>query len=264
MNKLLIVDDDTDITLLLKELLELEGFQVETANNGIEALTKFDETIDLILLDIMMPEVNGFSVLSQLRSKCTVPVIFLTAKDDECDKVIGLELGADDYVLKPFNDKELVARIRALLRRTYWGNQENHSDLSDSNSNNVNRNTGMISSNADSSHSETEVDQYIIDKLVVNCKQQSVYFDGNQIELTGMEFQVLLKLLENGGKIISRDSLSESVLGKEFMPLNRSIDVHVSNLRKKLPPRSDGLPWIKTLRSRGYLFIMHYNDNINE
>ncbi|NUF28131.1 two-component system, OmpR family, response regulator CpxR [Gilliamella bombicola] len=235
-SKLLVVDDDPEIALLLRELLELEGYQVEVANNGIEALEKFDSTIDLILLDIMMPEMNGLSVLSQLRSRFTVPVIFLTAKDNEYDKVIGLELGADDYILKPFNDRELIARINALLRRTHWDN--------------------IVDDDLDKQN------QYTIDKLNVNRKQQSVYFDNKYIELTGTEFQVLLKLLENAGKIISRDTLSETVLGKEFIPLARSIDVHVSNLRKKLPPRSDGLPWIKTLRSKGYLFVIDQTDDL--
>ncbi len=236
MSKLLVVDDDLEIASLLCELLELEGFTVEVANNGIEALEKFDDSIDLVLLDIMMPEMNGLSVLSSLRSKFTVPVIFLTAKDSELDKINGLELGADDYILKPFNDRELIARINALLRRARWdtvGNESNEKPL-----------------------------QYTIDKLVVNTKQQSVYFDDKYIELTGTEFQVLLKLLENKGMTISRDTLSETVLGKEFIPLARSIDVHVSNLRKKLPPRSDGLPWIKTLRSKGYLFVVDQNDNL--
>ena len=235
MSKLLIVDDDSEIASLLCELLELEGFTVDVANNGLQALEKFDDSIDLVLLDIMMPEMNGFSVLSQLRSKFTVPVIFLTAKDSEFDKINGLELGADDYILKPFNDKELIARINALLRRTRWDNSSNEKAV-----------------------------QYTIDKLVVNNKQQSVYFDNKYIELTGTEFQVLLKLLENAGNIISRDTLSETVLGKEFIPLARSIDVHVSNLRKKLPPRSDGLPWIKTLRSKGYLFVVDQNDDLSQ
>lgn len=236
MNKLLVVDDDPEIASLLSELLELEGFEVETANNGVQALEKFDMSFDLVLLDIMMPEMNGLNVLSQLRSKFTVPVIFLTAKDNEYDKIIGLELGADDYILKPFNDRELIARINALLRRTRWDNLVNETD--------------------------DLPQQYTVDKLVLNRKQQSVYYDNKYIELTGTEFQVLLKFLENGGKIISRDTLSETVLGKEFIPLARSIDVHVSNLRKKLPPRSDGLPWIKTLRSKGYLFVIDNHDDV--
>ena len=236
MNKLLVVDDDPEIASLLSELLELEGFEVETANNGMQALEKFDMSFDLILLDIMMPEMNGLNVLSQLRSKFTVPVIFLTAKDNEYDKIIGLELGADDYILKPFNDRELIARINALLRRTRWDNLVNETD--------------------------DLPQQYTVDKLLLNRKQQSVYYDNKYIELTGTEFQVLLKFLENGGKIISRDTLSETVLGKEFIPLARSIDVHVSNLRKKLPPRSDGLPWIKTLRSKGYLFVIDSSNDV--
>lgn len=229
--KLLLVDDDVEITTLLKELLELENFTVEVASNGSEALLKFNDSIDLILLDIMMPDINGLSLLKQLRAKYTVPIILLTAKDHELDKIIGLELGADDYIIKPFNDRELIARIRAILRRKTW-------DISPT------------------SLDDSAPVEYTVDALKVNVRQQSVYFDNQYIELTGTEFQILLKLLEQSGKIISRDVLSESVLGKEFLPFARSIDVHVSNLRKKLPPRKDGLPWIKTLRSKGYLFII--------
>ncbi|RKS85720.1 two-component system response regulator CpxR [Orbus hercynius] len=229
--KLLLVDDDLEITALLKELLELEGFTVEIAYNGAEALTKFNHSIDLVLLDIMMPDTNGLSVLTQLRAKYTVPVILLTAKDNDLDKIIGLELGADDYIIKPFNDRELVARIRATLRRRHWDSSSSQQD-------------------------DAAPAEYQVDGLKVNVRQQAVYFDSKYIELTGTEFQILLKLLEQPGNIISRDMLSESVLGKEFLPFARSIDVHVSNLRKKLPPRKDGLPWIKTLRSKGYLFVI--------
>lgn len=228
--KLLLVDDDIEITSLLKELLELEGFSVEIANNGAEAFKKFDNTIDLILLDIMMPDINGLSVLTQLRTKYTIPIILLTAKDNELDKVIGLELGADDYIIKPFNDRELIARIRATLRRKFW--------------------------EITPPQAQTQSIEYTVDHLRVNARQQVVYFDNKYVNLTSTEFQILLKLLENAGKIISRDELSESVLGKEFLPFARSIDVHVSNLRKKLPPRKDGLPWIKTLRSKGYLLVI--------
>ncbi|WP_392552512.1 response regulator [Orbus wheelerorum] len=228
--KLLLVDDDLEITALLKELLELECFVVEIAHNGTEALTKFNDTFDLILLDIMMPGVNGLTVLTQLRTKHTVPIILLTAKDNELDKIIGLELGADDYIIKPFNDRELIARIRATLRRKYWDISPLH--------------------NGDPTPVE-----YNIDGLKVNVRQQAAYFENKYIDLTGTEFQILLKLLEQPSKIISRDTLSESVLGKEFLPFARSIDVHVSNLRKKLPTRKDKLPWIKTLRSKGYLFV---------
>lgn len=229
--KLLLVDDDVEIISLLKELLELENFSVEVAHNGAEALTKFDNSVDLILLDIMMPDINGLSVLTQLRTKYTVPIILLTAKDNELDKVIGFELGADDYIIKPFNDRELIARIRAILRRKYW-------DISPS------------------QQDESAPVEYNVDGLKVNVRQQAVYFDSKYIDLTGTEFQILLRLLEEPGNIISRDTLSESVLGKEFLPFARSIDVHVSNLRKKLPSRKDGLPWIKTLRSKGYLFVI--------
>ncbi|MDF7671319.1 response regulator [Orbaceae bacterium ESL0721] len=228
MYKLLLVDDDKELTSLLSQLLELEGFKVETAHNGIQALNRFDSSIDLILLDIMMPELDGLNVLIELRTKFKVPVILLTAKDSAQDKITGLEYGADDYILKPFNDKELIARIKALLRRTKWDTDN-----------------GIITE---------QLVHYEIDKLMVNCQDRTVYFDGKFLDLTGTEFQILIKLIENAGKIITRDKLSESVLGKEFTPFTRSIDVHVSNLRKKLPLRDDGLPWIQTLRTKGYLF----------
>ncbi|XKM13395.1 response regulator [Orbaceae bacterium ac157xtp] len=231
--KILLVDDDQEITSLLKELLELEEFEVEIANNGYEALQKFDESVDLILLDIMMPDIDGYSVLTKLRAQHTVPIIFLTAKDSEFDKILGLELGADDYIIKPFNDRELIARIRATLRRKFW-------DCS--------------SFNQEGSPSYPA--EYSIDNLKVNVRKQVVFYKDKYIDLTGTEFLILLKLLEFPGKIISRDTLSESVLGKQFSPFARSIDVHVSNLRKKLPERKSGLPWIKTLRSKGYLFVI--------
>lgn len=234
--KLLLVDDDIEIVTLLKELLELEGFVIEIAHSGKEALEKFNNSIELILLDVMMPDINGFSVLTELRRKHTVPIILLTAKDNELDKIIGLELGADDYIIKPFNDRELIARIRATLRRKLW--DSSLAELSD--------------------YSQLNYD---IDGLEINIRRQLVFYRKKQIELTSTEFQILLKLLEQQGNIISREVLSKSVLGKEFLPFARSIDVHVSNLRKKLPERKGGLPWIKTLRSRGYQFVINPEQN---
>ena len=228
--KLLLVDDDIEIVTLLKELLELEGFIIEIANYVKEDLDKINNKIDLVLLDVMMPGDNGFSALTEIRRRYTVPVILLTAKDNDLDKIIGLELGADDYIIKPFNDRELIARIRATLRRKLW---DSSTELS-----------------------ENSLLKYEVDGLEINVRWQVVYYNQKQIELTGTEFQILLKLLEQKGNIMSREVLSKSVLGKEFLPFARSIDVHVSNLRKKLPPRPQGLPWIKTLRSRGYQFVM--------
>lgn len=230
--KLLLVDDDIEIVMLLKELLELEGFNIEVAHSGKEALDKFNNTIDLVLLDVMMPDFNGYSILTELRKKYTVPIILLTAKDNELDKIIGLELGADDYIIKPFNDRELIARIRATLRRKLWE-------------------SSAVTTN------DATLLKYDVDGLEINIRRQMVFYQHKQIELTSTEFQILLKLLEQKGNIISREVLSKSVLGKEFLPFARSIDVHVSNLRKKLPERSGGLPWIKTLRSRGYQFVIN-------
>jgi len=199
--KLLLVDDDIEIVTLLKELLELEGFIIEIAHSGKEALDKINNTIDLVLLDVMMPGDNGFSALTEIRRRYTVPVILLTAKDNDLDKIIGLELGADDYIIKPFNDRELIARIRATLRRKLW---DSSTELS-----------------------ENSLLKYEVDGLEINVRWQVVYYNQKQIELTGTEFQILLKLLEQKGNIMSREVLSKSVLGKEFLPFARSIDVHV-------------------------------------
>ena len=226
-NKLLLVDDDLGITDLLKELLELEGFTVEVANNGREAIKLIDETIDLILLDIMMPDIDGFKVLSTIKNKYDIPVIFLTAKDQEDDKIAGLELGADDYIVKPFSERELLARVRSLLRRTSWASvAQKYSNLPET---------------------------FTISGLTLDTRAQTIMFGNKYLKFTATEYQVLLILVSNMGKVISRDTISEAIFGKELMPFDRTIDVHVSSIRKKLPLRPSGLQWIQTLRNKGYI-----------
>lgn len=230
MNKILLVDDDIEITSLLKELLELEGFTTIVTHDGEEALEHFDESIDLVLLDVMMPKMNGIDTLKRLRRDFTVPVIMLTAKGSELDRVLGLELGADDYIPKPFNDRELIARIRALLRRSDWEDKKEVVDNS----------------------TKTKLS---LDKLTIYPNHQEAFFDGQRINFTGTEFCLLQLLLENAGEVVSREELSMKVLGKELSPFDRAIDMHISNLRKKLPSRHDGRPWFKTLRAKGYLMV---------
>ncbi|SES74039.1 envelope stress response regulator transcription factor CpxR [Thorsellia anophelis] len=233
MNKILLVDDDRELTALLKQLLELDGFHVELANDGVEALAKLDDTIDLILLDIMMPNKNGLDALREIRQNYTLPIIMLTARGGELDRVLGLELGADDYLAKPFNDRELLARIRALLRRSAWMDGPF---------------TEPVSSD--------DVSPVIsIDGLVLYPGRQEARFDDKVLDLTGTEFTLLYLLAQNVGLVVSRDDLSMKVLGKPLSPFDRAVDMHVSNLRRKLPERKDGLPWFKTLRSRGYLMV---------
>ncbi|EKT61261.1 envelope stress response regulator transcription factor CpxR [Providencia sneebia] len=229
MHKILLVDDDRELTSLLKELLEMEGFNVVIAYDGEQALQQIDSTIDLLLLDVMMPKKNGIETLKELRQIHQTPVIMLTARGSELDKVLGLELGADDYLPKPFNDRELVARIRALLRRSNWSEQ-NPGDTS---------NTPVLQ----------------VDKLQLNPGRQEASFDNQILDLTGTEFTLLYLLAQHLGQVVSREHLSQEVLGKRLTPFDRAIDMHISNLRRKLPERTDGQPWFKTLRGRGYLMV---------
>lgn len=227
MTKLLLVDDDHELTDLLSELLEMEGFSVLVAHDGDQALSVLDESIDLILLDIMMPKRNGLETLKALRLNFTTPVLMLTARGSELDRVLGLELGADDYLPKPFNDRELVARIRAILRRTV-----------------------RISGSEDKGQECLQFDQ-----ITLYPGRQEVRYQDAALDLTGTEFTLLQLLIQHPGEIISRETLSLDILGKRLSPFDRSIDMHMSNLRKKLPERTDGQPWFKTLRGRGYLLV---------
>ncbi|HDL6964633.1 TPA: envelope stress response regulator transcription factor CpxR [Yersinia enterocolitica] len=229
MHKILLVDDDRELTSLLKELLEIEGFNVVTAYNGEQALNLLDSSIDLLLLDIMMPLKNGIETLKVLRQNYQTPVIMLTARGSELDRVLGLELGADDYLAKPFNDRELVARIRAILRRSNWSEQQQ----------NIDQGGPTLK----------------VDCLQLNPGQQEASFEGLSLELTGTEFTLLYLLAQHLGQMVSREHLSQEVLGKRLTPFDRAIDMHISNLRRKLPDRKDNLPWFKTLRGRGYLMV---------
>ena len=229
MNKILLVDDDRELTSLLQELLDLEGFEVIVAHDGEQALAMLDASIDLLLLDVMMPKKNGIDTLKELRQHHQTPVIMLTARGSELDRVLGLELGADDYLPKPFNDRELVARIRAILRRSSWNEQQQNGD-----------NGAPILQ---------------VDRLQLNPGRQEASFDGQPLELTGTEFTLLYLLAQHLGQVVLREHLSQEVLGKRLTPFDRAIDMHISNLRRKLPERQDGQPWFKTLRGRGYLMV---------
>lgn len=227
MAKILLVDDDTELTSLLTDILEMEGFDVVGANNGEQGLAKVDDSIDLILLDVMMPVLNGTEMLRRLREHHATPVLMLTAKGEEIDRVLGLELGADDYLPKPFSDRELLARMRAILRRTQ-GN-------------------GPLA--------KSGPDCLRYQELEVYPGRQEVLYHGTPIEMTGTELALLSYFIQHPGKIIAKHELSLEVLGKRLAPFDRAIDMHVSNLRKKLPERSDGKPWLKTLRGKGYLLV---------
>ena len=227
MSKLLLVDDDVELTELLSSLLTLEGFDVQTANNGLEALQKLDESHELVLLDVMMPKLNGLDTLKEIRKVSNVPVMMLTARGDDIDRVLGLELGADDYLPKPFNDRELVARIRAILRRSV------------SPSNNVNDKKEILS----------------FENVTLYLTRQTAMYGEENLNLTDYEFKILQRLIESKGDIVTREELSLEVLGKTLSPFDRSLDMHISNLRRKLPERESKLSWFKTLRGKGYLLV---------
>lgn len=225
MAHILLIDDDTELTGLLKEVLSFEGFVVSEANDGEAGLAALSKEIDLILLDVMMPKLNGTETLKRIRDKWETPVLMLTAKGEEIDRVIGLELGADDYLPKPFSDRELLARIRAVLRRT------------------------QLPSNSKTSDSLEYQD------ITVYPGKQEAYCQGMLLDLTTTEFALLSHFVVNPGVTVTKEELSLDVLGKRLAAFDRAIDMHVSNLRKKLPERTDGKPRIKTLRGRGYLLV---------
>lgn len=241
MPRILLVDDDVDLTELLAELLSLEGFDIQVVHNGQEALAKLEkESFNLMLLDVMMPVLNGIETLKQVRQKYELPVLMLSARDDEIDRVLGLELGADDYLPKPFNDRELVARIKAILRRTVNSKEKE-----------------LTTETPPAPVADVPEERKFLQfgGVELHPGRQQAIFQGNDLDLTGTEFALLEILVKNPGQILSRELLSLEILGKRLTPYDRAIDMHISNLRKKLPERNDNLPWFKTLRGRGYLLV---------
>ncbi|MDU8924585.1 response regulator [Pasteurellaceae bacterium LIM206] len=237
MPKILLVDDDIELTELLSELLTLDGFEIDIAHNGQEALNKLNQTYDLILLDVMMPVLNGIETLKEIRKISNQPVLMLTARGSELDRVLGLELGADDYLSKPFNDRELVARIKAILRRITT--------------------VPATAETTEKTSSAANDDKKTIEFYGITLypgRQQAIY-QNKDLELTGTEYALLQILVTHPGDVLSRELLSAEALGKRLSPFDRAIDMHMSNLRKKLPPRRNNLPWFKTLRGRGYIIL---------
>src|SRR5277367_3591091 len=217
--KLLIIDDDAELCALLQEFLHREGFSVDSAHEGNAALAQAMEGgYDLIVLDVMLPGIDGFEILKRLRVSSRVPVIMLTARGEDVDRIVGLELGADDYLPKPFNPRELVARVKAILRRTEPK---------------VNR--GRVEVNG----------------VALDPGTREVTSDGRHVEVTTLEFDILEHLMRNAGHVVSRDGLMESLYNRKATPFDRSIDMHVSHLRRKLEGAS---PLIKTIRGAGYQF----------
>lgn len=225
MKNLLLIDDDKELVSSLVEYLTLQGFFVETAFDGEQGLTKFlSKDYDLILLDVIMPRMNGLEVLKLLRQKSDTPVLMLTTNNDQMDKLLELEMGADDYLAKPFTERELLARIRTIFRRTQYK-----------------------TANTSNKVSHLDIELFPTQQQAI-CQQRT-------IELTSSELLLLENFLKHPGELLAKAQLSEQVLGKELQPFDRSIDMHLSNLRRKLPLRLDGQARVKNFRGRGYMWL---------
>ncbi len=221
MNKLLIIDDDVELCAVLSERLREDGFELDAAYDGKTGLEfARSGSYALVILDVMLPRLGGMDLLRQLRSRSSVPVLMLTARGEDIDRIIGLETGADDYLAKPFNPRELVARIKAILRR-----------LDD-------RREGT---------SRLSAGDIVVD---VDVREASIH--GRVLHLTTIEFSLLEALVRNPGRTLSREYLTDAALGRELGLFDRSIDVHISNLRRKLG-EDRGVEYIKTIRGGGYL-----------
>ena len=226
MTPVLLIDDDTELTKLLQEYLEQEQFQLDAAHDGVSGLQKALNTqYSVVVLDVMLPGMSGLDVLKQLRQKSAVPVLMLTARGSELDRILGLELGADDYLPKPFNPRELVARLRAILRRTTSGTSASGKPIR-------------------------------LADVELHPESRSVTCAGKPVTLTGAEFDLLHEFLRNPGKIISREDLTKAALGRPMSPMDRSIDVHVSNLRRKLGTYDGNHERIKAIRGSGYVYLL--------
>ena len=220
--KLLLVDDDPDLLYTLQKYLQQAGYSTVTANNGRSAIHMFEtEKPEAALIDVMMPELDGFEVVKKIRSISAIPIILLTARSDETDKIVGLELGADDYVTKPFSPREVVARLKAIMRR---GNQ------------NQQEKTSKITINA----------------ITADKNTRSVMRGDSHIQLTKTEFDILITLMESPEQVFTRDQIIDRVLGYTYEGFERTIDAHVRNLRKKIEPDANNPVYIKTVFGVGY------------
>ena len=227
MNKILLVDDDLELTQLLTEILTLEGFDVTVAEDGEEGLLRLaEQAFDLVLLDVMMPRLNGFAMLTRLRKTHDTPVLMLTARGDDVDRIVGLELGADDYVPKPCTPRELVARLRAILRRS-----------------------------GEPAGADGAAGPLSVGALVMWPQMRRAQWQGQPLALTSTEFNLLELLARNAGRVVGKPELSEQGLGRPLARFDRSIDVHLSSIRHKLGVRPDGRSWIETVRGQGYLMV---------
>jgi DNA-binding response OmpR family regulator len=221
--RVLLVDDDRELCQMLTEYLVTEHFDVKSVHDGGDALEALQvEHFEILILDVMLPTVGGFDVLRKLGAAYSTPILMLTARGDDIDRIVGLELGADDYLSKPFNPRELVARIRAILRRA-------------------------------NNHGKSAVaDELVVGPITLHTGTHQVHVGGATVALTGAEFRVLEILMRSAGQVISRESMTEQALGRKLVAYDRSIDTHISNLRRKLDLEAGKNPEIKNVRGSGY------------
>ena len=225
--RILVVDDEVDIVDFIGDYLTGEGYEVIKAYDGVEALNKMRQNLpDLVVLDIMLPGLDGFEVCKQIRADSTIPILMVTAKDTDVDKIIGLEIGADDYIPKPFNPRELVARVKAILRRTYRQDYQ--------------------------PHSQTVILEY--KDLSIDTQRRRVTIENRLLELTVKEFDLLLFLMQNPGHVYSRDHLLDSVWGQDSFVGARTVDVHIRRLREQIETDASQPQYIKTVWGVGYKF----------
>jgi len=232
MTNVLVIDDDTELCELVKRFLTAEGFAIEVVHSSSAAVDRaLTGNYALIMLDVMMPGLNGFEVLRRIRAESRTPVLMLTARGDIQDRVLGLEMGADDYLSKPFDPAELAARIRAVLRR---------------------------------SASQAAIpEQIAVADIELHAGTRTARRKGELLDLTSVEFDLLAALMRAAGTPVSREVLVRDVLGREFSPFDRSIDTHVCNLRKKIGLLSDGTERIKGVRGTGYLYAAPVDADIH-
>jgi two-component system response regulator CpxR len=226
VEEVLLIDDDEELGSMLKEYLGKNGFQLKTAHRGDTGLrAALQRQWALVLLDVMLPGMDGFEVLKRIRTESSVNVLLLTARGEDVDRIIGLEIGADDYVPKPFNPRELLARMRAILRRNSIQGQ---------------RESGVLR----------------VQDLELDPAARRVLQRGRRLDLTDVEFSLLESLMRSPGKVVNREELSETVLGRKFDPFDRSLDMHVCRLRRKLARNGSQDELVKTIRGVGYQLVV--------
>ena len=225
MARVLIIDDDVELCRLLAERLSTENFSIEAIHNGQRGLERvLSHEYALVILDLMLPGMKGLDVLRHVRERSTVPVLILTARGEDVDRILGLEIGADDYLPKPFNPRELIARIHAILRRT--------------------------------NYAKDATVPLVVDDIRLDSTAREAWINKTQLALTGVEFSLLETLLHHAGHAVTREHLTEVVLGRKLGPFDRVIDVHISNVRRKMTQAADAGERIKAVRGSGYLLVV--------